>query len=102
MLSCGLEDPGSIPGGGKKFFTKIPRPCGTFFRQTPRPLACKICLDQPCLGERLFANYVNTWLKIKLENAGYPSWAVTPEDKVCYVRQYQQKEGIALDPSLIQ
>ena len=50
----------------------------------------------------LFADYVNTWLKIKQKAAGYPSWAVTPEDKVRYVRQYQQNEGIALDPSLIQ
>ena len=56
--------------------------------------------DQRKVG--LFADYVNTWLKIKQEAAGYPSWAVTPEDKVRYVRQYQQKECIALDPSLIQ
>ena len=70
-----------FPAGAKHFFTKIPRPCGTFLRQTPRPLACKICLDQPCLGERLFVDYVNTWLKIKQEAAGYPSWAVSPEDQ---------------------
>ena len=50
----------------------------------------------------LFADYVNTWLKIKQESAGYPSWCHSPEDKARYVRQYRQKEGITLDPSMIQ
>jgi len=45
---------------------------------------------------------VNTWLKIKQESAGYPSWCHSPEDKARYVRQYRQKEGITLDPSMIQ
>jgi len=50
----------------------------------------------------LFADYVNTWLKIKQESAGYPSWCHTPQDKTRYVQQYRQKEGIALDPAMIQ
>jgi len=50
----------------------------------------------------LFADYVNTWLKIKQESAGYPNWCNTHEDKARYVQQYQQKEGIALDPTMIQ
>jgi len=50
----------------------------------------------------LFADYVNTWLKIKQESAGYPAWCNTTEDKTSYVDQYQQKEGIALDPTMIQ
>ena len=49
----------------------------------------------------LFAEYVNTWLKIKQESAGYPAWATTPADKAQYVQQYKQKEGIDLDPNLI-
>ena len=49
----------------------------------------------------LFAEYVNTWLKIKQESAGYPAWAVTPTDKAHYVHQYQQRENINLDPNLI-
>jgi len=36
----------------------------------------------------LFADYVNTWLKIKQESAGYPAWCNTPEDKARYVDQY--------------
>ena len=51
--------------------------------------------------KRLFADYVNTWLKIKQESAGYPAWAVTPTDKAQYVWLYKQKEGIDLDPNLI-
>jgi len=43
----------------------------------------------------LFADYVNTWLKIKQESAGYPHWCHTPQDKTQYVQQYHQKEGIA-------
>ena len=49
----------------------------------------------------LFKDYVNTWLKIKQESAGYPAWAVTAQDKTQYVTRYKE-EGIDLDPSLIQ
>jgi len=49
----------------------------------------------------LFADDVNTWLKIKQESAGYPSWATTPETKARYITQYKQNENIDLDPALI-
>ena len=49
----------------------------------------------------LFANYVNKWLKIKQESAGWPSWCETLEDKREYILRYQQKEGIRLDISQI-
>ena len=49
----------------------------------------------------LFAEYVNTWLKIKQESAGYPAWATNPTDKARYVHQYKQREDINLDPNLI-
>ena len=52
--------------------------------------------------EGLFADYVNTWLKIKQESAGYPGWAQTDEQKQQYVRDYQAKEGITLDPILVE
>ena len=50
----------------------------------------------------LFADYVNTWLRLKQESSGYPSWAQTQEQKVEFVRLYAEKEGIALDPDKIQ
>ena len=50
--------------------------------------------------EGLFAPYVNTWLKIKLESAGYPSWCRDDTDRTRYVNDYQRKEGIRLDLNL--
>ena len=45
----------------------------------------------------LFADYVNTWLKIKQESAGWPDDCHTPEDKQNYIRRYQEREGITLE-----
>ena len=50
----------------------------------------------------LFKHYVNTWLKIKTEASGYPSWANTPDKKEEYVTNYRQREGIDLDPDNIE
>ena len=44
----------------------------------------------------LFADYVNTWLQIKQESAGWPSWCQTEEQKQEYKRLYKEKEGIEL------
>ena len=54
---------------------------------------------QRCRG--LFAGYVNTWLKIKTESSGYPSWADTAQKKAEYVSNYSEHEGIDLDPAFI-
>ena len=45
----------------------------------------------------LFADYVNTWLKIKQESAGWPSWCQTLQQKQEYLRLYKEKEGIQLE-----
>ena len=50
----------------------------------------------------MFRDYVNPWLKIKQESAGYPAWALTPEQKFTYINQYKFHEGISLTPSLIE
>ena len=49
----------------------------------------------------LFADYVNTWLRLKQESSGYPAWAQTPEQKRQYVTAYREREGVALQPDLI-
>jgi len=49
----------------------------------------------------LFATYVNTWLKIKQESAGYPRGVSTFEEKADYIRRYGQRENIRLNSSLI-
>ena len=49
----------------------------------------------------LFAEYVNTFLKIKQESSGWPQWCKTEEDKEKYVASYKAREGISLDPKKI-
>ena len=44
-----------------------------------------------------FADYVNTWLKLKQESAGWPSWCQTVEQKREYILRYKEREGIRLD-----
>ena len=44
----------------------------------------------------LFKDYVNTWLKIKQESAGWPRWCETQSQKQEYKRLYKEKEGISL------
>ena len=50
----------------------------------------------------LFRDYVNTWLKIKQESAGWPSWCTTEELKQQYIRDYEEREGIKLEYSKIE
>ena len=44
----------------------------------------------------LFADYVNTWLKMKQESAGWPRGCQTEEEKAQYKRDYLAQEGIQL------
>ena len=50
----------------------------------------------------LFANYVNTFLKIKQESSGWPSWCKDDESKNRYLLEYERDEGIKLDPTKIE
>jgi len=52
--------------------------------------------DQTCEG--LFREYVNTWLKIKQEASGWPSWVGGDKTKrQQYIREYNEHEGIQLE-----
>ena len=51
--------------------------------------------------EGLFAPYVDTWLKIKQESAGYPPWCRKETDRMRYVSECERKEGIRLDAAKI-
>ena len=56
----------------------------------------------PQTGEGgLFVQYVNTFLKLKTESTGYPSWVRTPEDEDRYVDAFYASEGIRLDKAVI-
>ena len=45
----------------------------------------------------LFAEYINTFLKLKQEASGWPEGVVTDEQKDQYIRDYFENEGIQLD-----
>ena len=45
----------------------------------------------------LFAEYVNTFLKVKQEAAGWPEGCETEAEKAEYLREYEEKEGIQLE-----
>jgi hypothetical protein len=49
----------------------------------------------------LFTPYVDTFLKLKTEASGYPSWCVTENDKQTYIENFYLNEGVRLDPSKI-
>lgn len=49
----------------------------------------------------LFAGYIDTFLKIKTEASGFPSWCVSPNSREQYIKEYYEHEGIILDESKI-
>ena len=53
----------------------------------------------PSKSSDLFTGYIDTFLKIKQEASGWPSWCQTEETKRQYIREYERKEGIKLDPA---
>jgi hypothetical protein len=56
----------------------------------------------PATGEGgLFARYIDTFVKLKAEASGYPSWVTCPEDEDRYVTSFKAKEGIELDKACI-
>ncbi|KAJ8018898.1 putative DNA polymerase [Holothuria leucospilota] len=49
----------------------------------------------------LFADYINTFLKLKQEADGWPSHCKTEQEKLRYLEEYAEKEGIQLDQHAI-
>jgi hypothetical protein len=45
----------------------------------------------------LFVEYIDTFLKLKAEASGYPSWVRNPADEDRYIEEFRQSEGIILD-----
>lgn len=50
----------------------------------------------------LFADFVNTFLRIKQENSGWPSWCTDDASRKKYLEQYWEEEGVRLDSSNIE
>jgi len=49
----------------------------------------------------LFVEYIDTFLKLKTEASGYPSWVRTAEDEDRYIANFFASEGIRLDKQAI-
>jgi len=45
----------------------------------------------------LFAEYIDTFFKLKQEASGYPSRVRTEDDKVKFIKQFHQDEGTRID-----
>lgn len=50
----------------------------------------------------IFAQYIDTFLKIKTEASGFPSWCKTPSDKEKFIQNFYEKEGVLLEPENIE
>jgi hypothetical protein len=49
----------------------------------------------------LFADYINTFLKLKAEASGYPSWVRNPKDEERFVETLNSKDGVLMDRDAI-
>ena len=49
----------------------------------------------------LFAQYIDTFLKLKAEASVYPSWVQCPSDEDRYISEFVDNEGIQLDKDAI-
>jgi hypothetical protein len=45
----------------------------------------------------LFAQYINTFQKLKPDSSGYPNWVQCPAVEDKYISEFQTSEGILLD-----
>lgn len=50
----------------------------------------------------LFAEYINTFLKLKQQASGWPEWCIDDESKNKYLRVYEKGEGVILDKNNIE
>jgi hypothetical protein len=53
-------------------------------------------------SKSLFTEYVHTFLRSKQESSDYPEWVQSEEDKVRYIDNYFQHEGVHLRPEKIE
>ena len=48
-------------------------------------------------SNELFSGFINTWLKVKQESSGWPSWCQSETDKQQYITNYKERENIDLE-----
>ena len=54
------------------------------------------------VSDQFFKGYVDNFLKIKQETSSYASWCQSDSEKEKFIRDYEEAEGVRLDPSSIQ
>jgi len=52
-------------------------------------------------GHGLFRAYINEWVRLKAEASGWPAGCDSEEQRAAYVEEWEQREGIRLDPARI-
>ena len=50
----------------------------------------------------IWASFIDKWVQLKQQASGYPDHVKTTEEKARYVHEYEQHEGIRLDPDRIE
>ena len=53
------------------------------------------CFNKDAISGRLFAEYVEMFLKLKKESSGFPSWVQSVDEKDRYTEDYWRAEGFA-------
>jgi hypothetical protein len=48
-------------------------------------------------SSELFKPYIDIWLKQKMQASGFPSGVETEEDKLNYIAEYKEHQGITLE-----
>ena len=54
------------------------------------------------VSDQFFKGYVDNFLKIKQEASGYSSRCQSDSEKENFIRDYEEAEGVRLDPNSIQ
>jgi len=57
--------------------------------------------DKSTKSGGLFTDYINKALKLKLEASGYPSYVLSEDDKIDYIKRIFDNEGVQLDKNNI-
>ena len=50
----------------------------------------------------LFSQYIQTFMQVKQEASGWPSWVKTETDQENFIKQCEKKNGIKLDPEKVE
>ena len=47
--------------------------------------------------KNIFSEYINLWLKFKQQSDGWPSWVKNDDDKLQYINNFEEREGVKMN-----